>query len=141
MWFQKELILDAKPRGLHLITQEIVEQLPELTRISVGLIHLFSKHTSASLTINENVDPSVREDMFVFLQKLVPENESYYTHTLEGSDDMPSHIKTSIIGNNITVPITNGRLHLGTWQGIYLGEHRDYGGQRHIVVTIQGQQK
>lgn len=139
MWFQKTIELEAKSRGFHLVTREIEAQLPELVDFKVGLAHLFIQHTSASLSINENADPTVRQDFETHTNQMVPENAPYYRHTLEGPDDMPAHIKSSIFGCCITLPITNGRFDLGTWQGIYLGEHRDYGGARRIVVTLQGE--
>lgn len=139
MWQQKTISLDPKPRGFHLVTDEIEAQLPELADFSVGLAHLFIQHTSASLSINENADPTVRQDFEAHINKMVPENMPYYRHTLEGSDDMPAHIKSSLLGCCVTLPITQGRFNLGTWQGVYLGEHRDYGGARRIVVTLQGE--
>ncbi len=139
MWFQKEIRLQQKKRGFHLITNEIVNQLPEIRKISIGLLHIFIQHTSASLTLNENADPDVRVDMESHFNKFAPENAPYYVHTTEGSDDMPAHIKASLLGSSVTIPITNGRLNLGTWQGIYLCEHRNYGGSRSVVVTINGE--
>ena len=139
MWQQIEFSLPAKARGFHLITDKVEQHLSTIHQINCGLLHLFVKHTSASLTINENADPTVRSDMEAHFNKFVPENAPYYRHTYEGSDDMPAHIKASTLGNSITIPITNGRLNLGTWQGIYLGEHRDYGGSRTLVATIQGE--
>lgn len=140
MIFQKEITLKQKPRGFHLVTNEILSQLPELKNISSGIAQVFIKHTSASLTINENADPSVRADMETYFNRAVSENDArYYQHTLEGTDDMTSHIKASILGAYVTVPITNGMFNLGTWQGIYLCEHRNYGGSRKIVVTIMGE--
>jgi secondary thiamine-phosphate synthase enzyme len=136
--FQKELTLKARPRGFHLITDEILNNFPELKNIKTGLLHILIKHTSASLTINENADPSVRTDMETHFNVLVPEDADYYEHTFEGPDDMTSHIKASIIGSNVTVPITNGRLNLGTWQGVYLCEHRNNGGRRKLVLTAFG---
>lgn len=133
---QVELIITAKRRGAHLITAEVLKQLPQLPK--VGLLHLFIKHTSAALTLNENADPSVRTDFESILNKIVPEAQSYYTHTFEGKDDMPAHLKSSLIGSSISIPITNGRLNLGTWQGIYLCEFRDYGGERELVGTVMG---
>jgi len=138
MTIQKEIRLKPKSRGFHLITNEIMSQMPEIKEITSGIVHIFIKHTSASLTINENVDSSVRSDMETYFNKIVPENATYFQHTLEGKDDMTSHIKSSILGNSITVPVSNGSLNLGTWQGIYLCEHRNYGGTREIVVTILG---
>lgn len=139
MWIQKTIHLNAQKRGFHLITDEIEQQIHEISSLSVGLLHLFIQHTSASLTLNENADPTVRSDMESHFNKFVPERAPYYKHTYEGDDDMPAHIKASTLGNSVTIPITNGRLALGTWQGIYLGEHRDYGGSRTVVVTIQGE--
>lgn len=139
MWLHKEITLSAKLRGFQLVTSELLEQLPEISSIKVGLAHFFIKHTSASLSINENADPTVRSDLEAHMNQLIPENAPYFEHTLEGADDMPAHIKSALIGNNITVPIQNGRLCLGTWQGIYLGEHRNQGGSRQIVVTLQGE--
>ncbi|ASI89152.1 hypothetical protein VME0621_04448 [Vibrio mediterranei] len=139
MWQQKTLYLSAKARGFHLITDEIEQQLPQLQDYSVGLLHLFIQHTSASLTLNENADPTVRSDMESHFNRYVPENAPYYKHTYEGSDDMPAHIKSSLLGASVTIPISQGQLALGTWQGIYLGEHRDFGGERRIIATLQGQ--
>lgn len=139
MWFQKTLTLKPKSRGFHLITGEIETQLPELADFNVGLAHLFIQHTSASLTINENADPTVRQDFESHINNMVPENAPYYRHTLEGADDMPAHIKTSLMGCSVSVPISHGRFNLGTWQGIYLGEHRNHGGARRIVITLQGE--
>ena len=137
MWIQKEIKLNARSRGFHLITGEILNQLPELAQVQAGLAHIFIKHTSASLTINENADPDVRLDMESHFNVMVPENASYYVHTLEGPDDMPAHLKSSILGCSVTIPITNGRFNLGTWQGIYLCEHRNHAGGRRLVVTVQ----
>lgn len=139
MWVQKRIVLSPKPRGFHLITQELLAHLPELKDFRIGLAQFFLCHTSASLTINENADPSVRTDMEKHFSHSVPENAPYYEHTLEGPDDMPAHIKASLLGVSVTVPIGNGRLLLGTWQGIYLGEHRDRGGCRTIIATLQGE--
>lgn len=137
-WFQKELRLQPRARGIHLVTDEIVNQLPELKQINVGLAHIFIMHTSASLTINENADPSVRQDMEAHFNKMVPENAPYYIHTYEGPDDMPAHIKASMFGSSVSLPITKGRLNVGTWQGIFLCEHRNRAGSRRIVVTLMG---
>lgn len=137
MWIQKELILRPRKNGFHLITDEIERQLPELP--ATGLLHLFIKHTSAALTINENADPDVRVDMKSIFDRLVREREPYYQHTMEGADDMPAHAKASIIGMSVTVPITGGRLNMGIWQGIYLCEFRNYGGARHVLATICGE--
>ncbi len=133
---QREFRISAKPRGFHLITREIEEGLPELADINAGLLHLFIQHTSASLTINENADPSVRKDFESHFDTLAPENAPHYTHTAEGPDDMPAHLKASLLGSSLTVPITNGRLNLGTWQGIYLCEHRDAASARSLVATL-----
>lgn len=137
MWKQVEFDLQSRRRGFHLITGEILRNLPPLPE--VGLLHLFIKHTSAGLSINENADPYVRMDMESIFNHLVKEREPYYQHTLEGNDDMPAHAKSSIIGTSVTIPITNGKLNLGTWQGIYLCEFRDYGGNRRMVATISGE--
>ena len=138
-WFQKTIQLSARPRGFHLVTSEIVREVPEIERLRVGIAHLFIQHTSASLSINENADPSVRSDMEAHFNEMVPENAPYYRHTMEGPDDMPAHIKASLLGSGLTVPISHGRLALGVWQGLYLCEHRDHGGQRRIVVTLWGE--
>ena len=137
-WQQKTIKLKPYTRGFHLIDNELLAQLPELKNYKVGLLHLFIQHTSASLTINENADPTVRMDMESHFNEFVPQRQPYYRHDYEGDDDMPAHIKTSTLGCELTIPITNGSLALGTWQGIYLGEHRDQGGSRRIVVTLQG---
>ena len=139
MIFQKEIRLQSRHRGFHIITHELMRQLPEIEKIKVGMANFFIQHTSASLTINENVSPDVRDDMEAHFNKIVPENASYYTHTYEGSDDMPAHIKSSLLGPSLTIPITNGELNLGTWQGIYLCEHRNHGGARRVVVTLYGE--
>ncbi len=138
-WIQKELRLQARNRGFHLVTNELVAQLPELGEFRVGLAHFFIQHTSASLALNENAEPEVRTDMEAHFNQLVPENQPYYTHNYEGPDDMPAHLKAVLIGPSITVPITNGLLNLGTWQGIYLCEHRNRGGARRVVVTLHGE--
>ena len=140
-WYQKEITLKPRGRGFHLITDEIIEQITELKNIKTGLMHIHIKHTSASLTINENYDPDVRSDMNKYFDKSVKENEPWYDHNAEGPDDMPAHIKSTIIGTSLTIPITNGRLNLGTWQGIYLCEHRNHGGSRKLVVTIYSEEK
>ena len=139
MWLQKDLTLKPKRRGFHLITDELVAQLPELSDIEVGLLHVFIQHTSASLTLNENADPTVRQDMESHFNNMVPENAPYYRHTYEGPDDMPAHLKSSILGASVSMPITQGRLNLGVWQGLYLCEHRDQGGSRTLVITVQGE--
>ncbi|MCL9775614.1 secondary thiamine-phosphate synthase enzyme YjbQ [Vibrio methylphosphonaticus] len=139
MWQQQSLLIRSKPRGFHLITDEIKQQLPQLQDYSVGLLHLFIQHTSASLSLNENADPTVRRDMERHFNRYVPEDAPYYEHTYEGSDDMPAHIKSALLGASMTIPISQGQLALGTWQGIYLGEHRVHGGERRIIATLQGQ--
>lgn len=139
MWIQKTITLKPQPRGFHLVTNEILSNLAELRDINIGLMHILIKHTSASLTINENADPSVRDDFESFFNDVVAENKSYFTHTYEGSDDMPAHLKSSLLGFDLTLPITNGSPNLGTWQGIYLCEHRNQGGSRTLVITIQGE--
>lgn len=139
MWQQHRIQLRAYPRGFHLITREIEKQVPEITSISVGLLHVFIQHTSASLTINENADPTVRDDLERHFNHSAPERAPYYQHTDEGDDDMPAHIKASTLGCSVTIPIHQGRLALGTWQGIYLGEHRNYGGERQLIATLQGE--
>ena len=135
--FQKEVTLQPYPRGYHIVTNELVRDFPEIKEIDKGLLQVFIKHTSASLTINENADPSVRTDFKTHIDRLFPENE-HYVHSIEGSDDMPAHLKTAVLDHSLTIPITNGRLNLGTWQGIYLCEHRDYGGSRSVVLTAMG---
>jgi secondary thiamine-phosphate synthase enzyme len=136
--FQREMTLPAFPRGFHLVTDSIERELPEIGEIDVGLLHVFIKHTSASLTVNENADPTVREDFEAYFNQAVPEDEPYFRHTAEGPDDMPAHIKASTMGSSVTIPITAGSLNLGTWQGIYLCEHRDRGGRRRLVLTATG---
>lgn len=136
---QNEISIKPKNRGFHLITSEIEEQLPDLRDIIKGIAHVFIMHTSASLTINENADPDVRNDMEDFFNHNVPDDLPFYRHTAEGKDDMTSHIKSSILGNSVTVPIFNGRLKMGTWQGIYLCEHRNNGGVRRLTVTVFGE--
>ena len=137
-WHQKHVQLKPRARGFHLITQEIYEALPEITDFQVGMLHIFIQHTSASLCINENADPDVRLDLEQHFRKIIPENAPYYLHTLEGADDMPAHIKAVTIGPSLSIPITSGHLALGTWQGIYLGEHRNHGGSRRLVLTLSG---
>ncbi len=139
MYYQTEITLKPYPRGFHIITHEIENAVPEIGKVKVGIVNIFIKHTSASLTINENVSPDVRRDMEKHFNKMIPEDAPYYEHTYEGSDDMPAHIKSSLLCQSLTIPIKDGRLDLGTWQGIYLGEHRDYGGARRIVVTVMGE--
>jgi len=139
MWIQKEVLLKSRNRGFHLITDELMNELSELRDIKTGMMNIFMMHTSASLTINENADPAVRSDFESYFNHHIPENEPYYQHLDEGSDDMPAHLKSSILGNSLNIPIANGHLKLGTWQGIYLCEHRNSGGNRRLVVTIQGE--
>ncbi|TCI04733.1 YjbQ family protein [Corallincola luteus] len=138
MWQQILIRLKPRCRGFHLISDEVISQLPQLQQYQIGLAHLFIQHTSASLTINENADPTVRSDMESHFNHFVPERASYYKHTYEGDDDMPAHIKASLLGSSVMLPIRQGHLAMGTWQGIYLGEHRDQGGSRKILVTLQG---
>ncbi|MEM6361069.1 MAG: secondary thiamine-phosphate synthase enzyme YjbQ [Bacteroidota bacterium] len=137
-FYQKEITIPSLPRGFHLITDHILDAIPEIRNIKIGQLQVFIKHTSASLTINENADPTVRIDFESHINELVPENQPYYKHTLEGSDDMPAHIKASLMGASVNIPITNGSLNMGVWQGIYLCEHRNYGGPRKIVITALG---
>ncbi|WP_109098696.1 secondary thiamine-phosphate synthase enzyme YjbQ [Aquimarina sp. AU58] len=137
-FFQKEIQLPSYSRGFHLITSKILAEINEIKQIRMGQLQVFIKHTSASLTINENADPTVRQDFESHMNVMVPENASYYIHTYEGPDDMPAHIKASLMGTSVLVPVTNGELNLGTWQGIYLCEHRDYGGPRKLVLTAYG---
>ena len=141
MWIQKEITIDPKPRGFHLITDEVIMGCPDMQKIEVGIMQVFIKHTSASLTINEDADPTVRADFESHFNQMVPENAPYYQHTFEGSEDMPAHLKSSILDSSVNIPITNGKLNLGTWQGIYLCEHRNHGGSRRLVVTIQGESR
>lgn len=140
MWLQSEFSLAPRSRGFHLITREVQEALPELNQVKRGLLHLLLQHTSASLSINENADPSVRGDLERHFNHFVPERAPYYEHDYEGDDDMPAHIKSSILGVNLTLPITGGRLNLGTWQGIYLCEHRNHAGSRRLVATVHGEE-
>lgn len=140
-WVQREVQLASRSRGFHLITRELVNQLPELANFAVGLAHIFIQHTSASLAINENADPTVRQDMEAHFNELVSENTPYFVHTYEGPDDMPAHIKAVLLGSSVTVPIQNGRFHLGIWQGIYLCEHRNRASGRRLVVTLQGERR
>jgi secondary thiamine-phosphate synthase enzyme len=138
MWIQREISLAARPRGFHLVTDEVTRALPELRDVRVGLCHLFIRHTSASLTLNENASPDVRRDFETWFDRAVPEDFGGWTHTLEGPDDMPAHIKASLLGPSLSLPISGGRLALGTWQGVYLCEHRDHGGSRSVVATVWG---
>lgn len=137
-FFQQEIVISQKSRGFHLITSEILDQLEGLDQISIGLLHVFIKHTSASLTINENADPTVRKDFESHVNIMVPENMVYYKHNYEGPDDMPAHIKSSIFGSSVQIPVTSGKLNLGIWQGVYLCEHRDHGGSRKLMLTLIG---
>jgi secondary thiamine-phosphate synthase enzyme len=138
MWAQREITLEQRPRGFHLVTSEIVQALPELRDVQTGLLHLLILHTSASLALNENASPDVRRDFETWFNEAVPERARYWTHTLEGPDDMPAHVKAALLGPSLTLPVTGGRLALGTWQGIYLCEHRDRGGARSLVATLCG---
>jgi secondary thiamine-phosphate synthase enzyme len=141
MWVQRPIRLEARPRGFHLVTGEVVEALPELGEISVGLLHLLIQHTSASLALNENASADVRRDFESWFDRAVPEGAPFWTHTLEGADDMPAHIKAALLGPSLTLPIADGRLALGTWQGIYFCEHRNHGGSRTLVATCWGEEK
>lgn len=136
--FQKQIKLPPYRRGFHLITDLVLKSIPEIKEIKIGFTHIFIKHTSASLTINENADPTVGHDLENYLNKIVPENEPYFKHNYEGADDMPAHIKNSILGSSIQIPITNGTFNLGIWQGVFLNEHRNHGGSRSLVITVFG---
>ncbi len=140
-WTQREITLRARPRGFHLVTSEVVDRIAELRTYRVGMMHLFLLHTSASLTLNENASPEVRSDFEAHFNRAVPDGAPYYTHTLEGADDMAAHIKTSLLGSGLLIPVRDGRPALGTWQGLYLCEHRDHGGPRHLIVTLFGETK
>ena len=139
MWVQREITLPAQPRGFHLVTREVVDALPELSELRVGLAHLFIRHTSASLALNENASPDVRRDFETWFSRAVPDGAPFWTHTLEGPDDMPAHVKAALLGPTLSLPVADGRLALGTWQGIYLCEHRDSGGTRSLLVTLWGE--
>ena len=141
MWLQREITLPARPRGFHLVTREVVAALPELGELRVGLAHLLIQHTSASLALNENASPDVRRDFETWFSRAVPDGAEYWTHTLEGPDDMPAHVKAALLGPALSLPVADGRLALGTWQGIYLCEHRDSGGSREVVVTAWGEER
>jgi secondary thiamine-phosphate synthase enzyme len=141
MWIQETIELRARPRGFHLVTSEIVDAVPDLGRIEVGLANVFVQHTSASLTLNENASPDVRRDFSAWFDRAVPDGADYFAHTLEGPDDMPAHIKTSLTDSSLTIPVSGGELALGTWQGIYLAEHRDNGGPRRVVFTAFGEER
>ena len=136
---QKEIILTPRPRGFHLVTDELVNQFEEIKRVTVGQVQFFLQHTSASLTINENADPTVRGDFERYFNQSVPENAPFFEHTYEGPDDMPAHLKASLLGCSVVLPVTRGKLNLGTWQDIYLGEHRNHGGSRRVLATLHGQ--
>jgi secondary thiamine-phosphate synthase enzyme len=138
MWIQREITLEARPRGFHLVTRELLGELPELREFRVGLLHLLILHTSASLALNENASPDVRRDFESWSDEIVPERAPYWTHTVEGDDDMPAHVKAALFGPSLTLPISRGRPALGTWQGIYLCEHRDRGGARSVIATAWG---
>jgi secondary thiamine-phosphate synthase enzyme len=140
MWAQRELVLDARSRGFHLVTAEVVEALPELRRLEVGLAQVFIRHTSASLTLNENASAAVLRDFGSWFDTAVPEGAPYWTHRSEGPDDMPAHVKASLLGSSVSVPVARGRLALGVWQGVYLCEHRDAGGPRTLVLTAWGEE-
>ncbi|WP_044873195.1 secondary thiamine-phosphate synthase enzyme YjbQ [Pseudomonas sp. LFM046] len=139
MWQQTLITLRPRPRGFHLVTEEILAALPELRRYRVGLLHLWLQHTSASLTVNENADPAVRRDFERFFNRLVPQGESGYEHDYEGPDDLPAHFKGSLLGCQLSLPVRDGQLAIGTWQGVYLGEHRDQGGARRVLATLHGE--
>jgi secondary thiamine-phosphate synthase enzyme len=139
LWHQAQIRLKPRPRGFHLITGELLAALPELAEFEIGLAHFFIQHTSASLSVNENADPDVRADLARWIDRAVPEDAPYFEHTAEGADDMPAHVKSSLLGASVTIPIRGGRLALGTWQGIYLGEHRNHGGARTVIATLSGQ--
>lgn len=139
MWIQKEINLAPKCRGFHLVTNDVVQELPEVRQVKIGLLHIFMQHTSASLAINENADPDVRVDMESYFNQAMPENEPYFRHVLEGSDDMPAHLKAVVLGESLTIPISEGQLALGIWQGIYLCEHRNHAGSRKIIITLNGE--
>ena len=139
MWLQRDITLEPRPRGFHLVTDEVLAELPELGDLGVGLLHLLLQHTSAALTLNENASPDVRQDFASWFDDAVPEDAPFWTHTLEGPDDMPAHVKSSLLGPALTLPVREGRLALGTWQGIYLCEHRERGGARRVVATVWGE--
>jgi secondary thiamine-phosphate synthase enzyme len=141
VWIQKQIELRPRPRGFHLITSEIIDAVPDLERIEVGIATLFIQHTSASLTVNENASPDVRRDFSAWFDRAVPDGADYFAHTLEGPEDMPAHIKSSLTGSSLTIPVSHGALALGTWQGVYLCEHRDNGGPRRLVLTAFGEER
>jgi secondary thiamine-phosphate synthase enzyme len=139
MWIQEDVVLSPRPRGFHLVTDEVERAVPDLSSVRVGLAHVFIRHTSAALTLNENADPSVRRDFAEWFDRAVPDSADYFSHTAEGPDDMTSHIKSSLLGSSVTLPVRDGRFHVGTWQGIYLCEHRERGGSRRLTVTVFGE--
>ena len=139
MWLQRTFRLPPRARGFHLVTREVEEAIPELEGLSVGMAHVFIRHTSASLTLNENASRDVLRDFASWFDRAVPDEAAYWTHTIEGPDDMPAHIKAALLGSSLTLPVSGGRLALGTWQGVYLCEHRDSGGSRELVVTVSGE--
>jgi secondary thiamine-phosphate synthase enzyme len=139
MWLQRSIRMQPRPRGFHIVTGEVLEALPELRSLGVGMLHLLIQHTSASLALSENASPDVRRDFETWFSRAVPERADYWTHTLEGDDDMPAHINAALLGPSLTLPVSGGRLALGTWQGIYLCEHRDHGGSRSVVATAWGE--
>ena len=139
MWAQRRIVLSPRPRGAHLITREVIESVPEIASLRIGMVNLFLQHTSASLALNENASPDVRRDMETWLDRIAPEDASYWTHVLEGPDDMPAHVKSIIVGESLMIPVSAGHLGLGTWQGVYLCEHRDQGGARSVMVTVWGE--
>ena len=139
MWIRRDLRLPAMPRGIHLVTRAVLEAVPEIREVRVGLLHVLIAHTSASLTLNENASPDVRTDLGAWLDRAVPDDTPYFRHTLEGPDDMPAHVKAALMGPSLTLPVGDGRLDVGTWQGIHLCEHRDHGGSRRLVLTLWGE--
>jgi secondary thiamine-phosphate synthase enzyme len=141
VWVQREISLKPQPRGFHLVTREVEDAVPEIRDMRVGIAHVFIQHTSASLTLNENASPDVRHDFAAWFDRAVPDGADYFRHTLEGDDDMPAHIKSSLLDFALTIPVTEGRFALGTWQGIYLCEHRDHGGSRRLTVTLWGESR
>jgi secondary thiamine-phosphate synthase enzyme len=141
LWVQHNVRLPALPRGFHLVTREVEEAVPELSQVRVGVAHVFIRHTSASLTLNENASRDVLRDFAAWFDRAVPDGAPYWTHTLEGDDDMPAHVKSSLLGSSLTIPVSDGSFNLGTWQGIYLCEHRDHGGSRSLTVTVWGDER
>jgi secondary thiamine-phosphate synthase enzyme len=141
VWVQEEIELRPRPRGFHLVTDEVEDGMPPLREVRIGILHVFIRHTSASLTLNENASPDVRRDFAAWFDRAVPDGADYFRHTLEGDDDMPAHIKSSLLGPSLTIPVRDGRLALGTWQGIYLCEHRDHGGSRRLTLTLWGESR